>query len=103
MMSGGDNSPSMERYRRLRADLLELQLKRECGELISKASVVENLAVFSSLMQRAFAEIRNRWGEEPYGLLEDALGEASRHFREAGKADHADAEEAQTPTSDSEG
>ncbi len=79
-MLAGSSSPNLERYRGAQADLAELKLQQQRGELLSREAVMKGLAIFASTMRQAFETLQRQFGREAVDITSQALGEAEHTF-----------------------
>ena len=73
-----DTSPELERFRKARASLAELDLEARQGDLMSRTDVHEGLAAVSAIYRRAGQRLRSRFGDEAYQIIDEGWDDAGR-------------------------
>lgn len=76
----GENTPNLERYRGARADLAEMEVKRQEGNLLDRAVMREALGRAASHLRGAAKALERDFGDEAKRVLDDTLDEVGREF-----------------------
>lgn len=76
----GENTPNLERYRGARADLAEMEVKRQEGSLLDRAMMRELLGRAAAIIRGAAKNLQRGFGEEARRVLDDSLDEVGREF-----------------------
>lgn len=76
----GENTPNLERYRGARADLAEMEVKRQEGNLVDRSAMRELLGRAAGLIRGAAKSLQRAFGEEARRILDDSLDEVDREF-----------------------
>ena len=74
-LDGPSDSPALERYRAAKADLAEMQLERERGELISRDHVRAALGRWAGPLRRAGEILEKQHGQSARKVLDEALAQ----------------------------
>lgn len=77
LLSGTD-SPELERYRKFRADLAELELGERNGSLIPKAKLEPTFTQYAAAVRRAGESLQREFGNAAIEMLNSALDDAER-------------------------
>lgn len=72
----GSKSKALEKYRRARADLANLDLEERRGSLIARDKAHDGLMDIARLIRQAGDALRRQFGPEAYALLDGALNQA---------------------------
>ena len=71
-------SPELERYRKARASLAELELESRKGALLDRRVVHEGLSAIAGIYRRAGARLRHEFGDAAYQIVEECWDDATR-------------------------
>ena len=82
LLSGGD-SPELERYRKARADLAEMERDERNGSLIPRQQLEPAFVQYASAIRRAGEGLQRRYGNEAAAMLNEALDDAERIIRQS--------------------
>lgn len=93
----GYDSPALEQQRRLKNQLLEIQLARELGNYVPRLHVHTGLATFAGLIRKAGEVLQRQYGDDAYQILDEALVEAQNALERALAHDES---ETDTPAQD---
>jgi hypothetical protein len=74
----GPDSSQLERYRRLRADKLELEVQELAGELVRGRVMAEGMGAGFVAMRHAIESLQRRYGPDAGDLMCDAIDSAER-------------------------
>ena len=77
-MFAGANSPQLERYRKIKTDLLELQLGKERKQLLSREFVHEIHVQVAALLRGAGETLQRKHGQDAADVLNMALDDGDR-------------------------
>ncbi len=72
IMAGGD-SPALERWRTERAELAELDLDQNRGELLHVGAARQTLGRWAQILRKAGEQLRRQYGNDAGDILQDAL------------------------------
>ncbi len=78
----GSDSPSLERYRAARADMVELELQTKRGQLLDLESFYEWWGVAAGLLRRRLEMLQRLYGAEAAALVTDGLDDLARSLEE---------------------
>jgi hypothetical protein len=80
LLAGGD-SEALERYRRLRGDLVELEIHRQRGMLIPRDKLAPSFSTFASAIRKAGEKLELKFGADARDILVEALDDAEAAVR----------------------
>jgi phage terminase Nu1 subunit (DNA packaging protein) len=72
----GPTSPYLEKYRREKFLLARLDRRERQGQLIARADVHTGLSIFAGLIRRAASTLQDKYGQDAYDILCDAMFDA---------------------------
>ncbi len=71
----GKTSPAMERLRRLKGDLAEIEVAERRSHLIPREELEGELAVLAGVLRKANSLLAQRFGNDAGSILNDAIDE----------------------------
>jgi hypothetical protein len=74
-LSGGQQSPALERIRMAEAHIRELKLAREESQVLNREIVHERLVEIAGLIRQAGELLQRQCGDDAYRILDDTLNE----------------------------
>jgi len=81
LLTGGPDSPALERYRTARAESAEIDVSERKRETVTFALLWPVLERFSGLIRRGGETLQHRFGTDAATVFNDALDEAERVIR----------------------
>lgn len=81
LLIGDDGCPELRRYRRVKADLLQLELDKQTGTHVDRHEILAELLRFSGIIRSATDQVRREFGNAPADIIQDAIHEAQDGWR----------------------
>ena len=76
--SGNANSPALERFRSIKADLAAHELREKEGDVIDSGKIRQAHGQMASVLRSASDSLQKQFGPEAHRILDDALEESLR-------------------------
>lgn len=78
LLTGGSDSPGLERVRLATACLREMDLEERRETHIPKSEILPELMRFAGIIKNACEDVRRQWGNEPADRIAEAVNEAKQ-------------------------